>query len=290
MQQNKLIEELTLIQDIKQFAQAYEEISVIRMQATRGLVLKTRTFLDGIGDIFFHVKNSYQKQILALLKVKKKSDLTKISTINKNGKSVLVFLSANNKFYGNLTRRVFETFIKDAKLMQDDLVIIGKLGKLMYENEGILKAYEYFDLQDANFPLEELKPIITRLVPYEKVTMYYGKFINVISQTASTSNITGEEPFSEVNLKQQDIKFVFEPSLEKILNYFEEQIFTSLFIQTVHEAELARYASRIKAMEESLEHINAQQIYVGQQERRLKSFIENKKQQQAFSGISLWNK
>ena len=44
---------------------------------------------------------------------------------------------------------------------------------------------------------------------------------------------------------------MFEPSLEKILMFFETEIFASLFNHTVKESQLAKFASRVLALDQA---------------------------------------
>lgn len=288
-EKNRLIAEIATVQDMHMLAQAYEEISVIRMQGIRGLVLKTRTFLSELSDVFYQVKASYRNQILRLMQQHKKKNITRISTMKKNGKSVLVFLSTNKRLYGDITYRVFSEFLKEAKTRDSDLVIIGSFGRNLFDQFGVLRPYRYFELPDTHISFDDLKPLISYIVEYEHVSVFYGKFTNIISQSPTYSDISGEQPF-EAEGQQVPVKYLFEPSLETILNFFETQIFTSLFQQTVHESELSYYASRIRAMEESLERITRRIAILDSHQKRLKNSFDNKKQMELLSGISLWQK
>ncbi len=289
-EKHRIAEDIILVESMRKLVQAYEEISVVHMQAIRGQVIKTRDFLNQLSDVLYNVKSSYRTQIIRLMQQKKKKTVMSFSTIAKNGKSVIVFLSGNKRLYGDITAKIFELFIEEAKKRIDDLVIVGTLGRNTYEERGILRSYQYFDLPDQNVSFENLKQLISYIVQYERVTVFHGKFINIISQTPTAAHITGEQPLDEPNPQSSDKNnsFLFEPTLEKILSFFEAQTFTSLFSQTVHEGELARYASRIRAMEESLGNINGQLHILQGQHKRYTNLNANKKQLQQISGISLW--
>ena len=111
MQNRKsLIDEIELVNNLKMLTQAYEEISVIKMQRVRDSVLKNRDFITGISYVYYDVKTSYRRQIEELMKQKKSANISSFSTIKKNGKSVSVLLSANNKLYGDIILKVFYLF------------------------------------------------------------------------------------------------------------------------------------------------------------------------------------
>lgn len=292
MQKHKLLEEISIVEKFQMLALVYEEIAVLEMQKIRGSVLKTREFIEELSRVFYDVKNSYKKQILALAKKKKKrvqkQDAIHFSTLSKNGKQVIVLLSANTKLYGDIVPKTFQSFLESlADNPDSDIVIVGKLGKELFDQSS-KKPYSFFALPDIQVTLEDLKPIVSHIVQYETVTVYYGKFVNVIEQIASHAIISGEQPLVSQTKPRDDFRFIFEPELEKILNYFETQIFSTLFKQTVHEYQLARHASRIRAMEYALGNIARTKNGLESQNRKLKHAAANKKMLAAFSGIALW--
>lgn len=299
----KLTNEIELVKTLRIIVQAYQEIAVMKMRKVRTSVLKTRQFLELLSQVFYDVKNSYQHQIEALVKSKNTKELAKLSTFHKNGKNVSVFLSANNKLYGEVIFKVFDMFERYIEKNTTDLVIIGKLGKELYEQAGLEKPYIYYDIPDADVTVDDLKPVIVNLLNYEKINVFYGKFENIITQNAAVTNVTGDSSFSidnthdsaRDNFTQEvpgyaDRKFLFEPSLDVILNFFQTQIFGSLFKQTVYEAQLARFASRITAMEEALKNIDTRTQSLFRQEKKMKRLKEHKKMIETLSGISLWHR
>lgn len=292
-EKSKLVAEIDLVLGIKMLAEAYEEISVIKMQSARTSVLKTREFLNELSEVFYDVKDSYRKQIAQLLKQKKDKRVVSFSTLAKNNKEVSVFISSNAKLYGDIIHKTFNLFAQDSDLSKADIVIVGKYGKEFFDQKETGRPYTYFEIPDTDVTARDIQPLIAHVLGYGRVTVYYGKFINIVSQAPAAADISGQQsliPTEESEDTGSQIKFWFEPSLDKILNFFETQIFSSLFKQTVHESELSRYASRIKAMEEALENIGSHVTQLGSQMKRLKNMQNNKKQLETISGMSLWNK
>ncbi len=297
MQRKQFVEELNIVTTFQTIALAYEQISVIKMQQIRNFVLQTRDFLEGLSGVFYDVKSSYRNQIIALAKknVKKRKktkepQVIRFSTLVKNGKSVTVLLSANTKLYGEIVPQTVNSFMATIAQDTSDIVIVGKLGKHIIDQAMPNRAYAYFELPDDKVTFDDLKDLISHIVSYEKVTVFYGKFINVVSQAPTSTTISGEEPMNLAKKPEAQFRFIFEPNLEKILNFFETQIFTSLFQQTIQESQLARHASRIRAMEQALSNINPTIRELNSLKRRSKQSLMNKKQIELLAGISLWNK
>lgn len=288
-EQRRIVEELDLVQNIRNLAQAYEEISISRMNRIRGSVLKIRSFLSELGEVYYEVKNNYVVQIQELMKRKKQTGAVTFSLFKKNGKSVSVLVTANSKLYGDIFPKVFSLFIKSINKKTSDIVIIGKLGRDFMDQQNLGINYQYYEIPDEKITELDLKPIIATLLDYQKVTVYYGKFQNVLNQNPTASLISGEEAIQEDTAPRKKNLSIFEPELEKILQFFETQIFTSFFNQTVHESQLARYASRMRAMGETLDKITDKLQELELAQKRVHRKLTNRKQMETLAGINLWS-
>jgi ATP synthase F1 gamma subunit len=295
MAQRKIIlEELAALNSIKDLAESYEEIAVIRMQKIKDSVLKTRNYLTRLSDVFVDLKSSYAREVQDLMARIKKGDTTLLPSLQKSDKMLLVYLSSNGRLYGSVTQKTFKLFIEDLRRMKEesvDVVVIGKAGKEMYENSSVKRPYEYFEMPDTDFSIEHIRHLMKKFLQYDKVYIYYGKFGNVVKQSPISTSITGEDIFETetVQTVARDDRFIFEPTLEKIFHFFETQIMANLFAQTLLENQLARHASRVNAMEEALVHIEEESKKLNQQKTRVKHLLQNKKQLETVSGIVLWD-
>jgi F0F1-type ATP synthase gamma subunit len=210
-------------------------------------------------------------------------------------KTVSVFLSANTTLYGDLISRIFLFFIEKIKNDNSDIIIIGRLGRRLYEEQGLKRPYLYFELTDREITLEQLKPVIFHLVKYEKILVYYGRFDSIATQTPTVSNVSGDQPFPELekprNLEGRlGTEFLFEPSLELISRFFEELIASSLFHQTIDETQLARLGARIMSMERAQQNIEQDIRKLHSAEIKVSRLEQNRKQLDRLAGKSLWSK
>ena len=292
-QKKVILEELEALNSIKNLAESYEEIAVIRMQKIKDSVLKTRDFLTNVSDIFVDLKASYAREVRDLMNRRKKGDKTILPVLQKSGNALLVYLSSNGKMYGSVTQKTYRLLVDDLKRTSDqesDLLVIGKAGREMLEGAGISKKFEYFEIPDTSVDVSHIRQLMKKFLQYEKVLIYYGKFGNVVKQTPISTSITGEDIFeTEVpSMVPREDRFIFEPTLEKIFHFFETQIMANLFSQTLLENQLARHASRVNAMEEALGHIEEESKKLHQMQTRLKHQMANKKQLETIAGLALW--
>lgn len=280
-----ILDEIDFTESLKMLIQAYEEISVIKMQKIRASVLSTRSFADKLSGVFYDVKISYKREMEKMRKKKKEE-------IPVKKKLVSVLISANAKLYGSIVTAVYDKFISEIKNVDTDIMIVGRIGKELYESQPEKKIYNYFEIPDGSITLDDLKPIIYHLSSFQSIKVYYGRFESIINQVPTVTNVSGEaEPNIHAPKGGPEVaSYFFEPSLEKILQFFTTQIFSTFFQQTVHESHLSRLASRIKAMEEALQNVDGKMDSLNMAKRRIFRLMENNKQLERLSGINLWKK
>ncbi len=294
MAQRKIISEnLEALNSLKDLAQSYEEIAVIRMQKIRGSVLNTRDFLSSLSDVFVDLKSSYDREVKEILASRKKGDKSVHPILQKNGKNLMVYLSSNGRLYGSVTQKTHRLVMADLKkpeAAKSDLLIIGKAGKEMYESSSSGKPFEFFDIPDIGVEMDHIKQLMQKFLQYEEVNVYYSKFSNVVSQSPIATSITGEDIFETevLTTTPRDDRFIFEPMLEKIFYFFETQIVANLFSQTLLENQLARHASRVNAMEEALGHIDEESKKLNKAQSVMKHLLQNRKQLETIAGLTLW--
>jgi ATP synthase F1 gamma subunit len=292
-QRKKVSDDLEALNSLKNLASSYEEVAVIRMQQIKDSVLRTRDFLTELSVVFVDLKTSYTREVKELIHRQKKGDKTILPSLQKNGKSLMVYLSSNGRLYGAVTQKTYKLFAQDLhkpETANSDIIVIGSAGKEMLENSGLKREFEYIELPDNNIEVEHIKKLMRKFIQYDAVHIYYGKFGNVIKQTPISTSISGEDIFETevVNDIPKEDRFIFEPTLEKIYHFFETQIMANLFSQTLLENQLARHASRVNAMEEALIHIEEESKVLNQTKNRIKHQSANKKQLETIGGLILW--
>lgn len=271
-------ENLEIISTFKNISSTYQEIANLRMRQMREQVLKNREFFQELLSTYRLIKSAYlfsQKRGWA-----KKE---KISFLRPKKEEVVVYLSANQFFYGPLILDIWKEIKKYLQKKKADLAIIGRTGKYFAEKEGFGHKISYFELDDVKPEREIIEEIITFLKNYKKILVFHGKYIGALCQKPVVSDIAGGMVEEEKNLPAED--FIFEPSPEVILEFFETEIVASLFNQTILEHQLARYASRVMAMYQATENAKKLEKSFFIIERKLKRQKLNKKQIELFSNL-----
>jgi len=284
---NEVIEKFNSVTKFKNVIETYEEIAASRMQNARSSVLQRRDFIMELNEMFQQIKTSYKEEIERLMKKRKIKDHKKLTFIERNGKTLFVLLSSNTGLYGDIIRQSFDLFVELIKKESCDTIIIGKVGLDHFKNANLKIPYAYFDFPDSKMDNEKLKDIVRHIIEYERTFIVYGQFQNIITQKPIVTSISGDPLPQE--MKGPKVKYLFEPSLEKIMAFFEAEIFSSIFEQTIFESQLAKFASRMTSLEIRVEKIKELLKQIDIEKQKIKHRIMNKKQLDVLSSISLWS-
>ncbi len=282
----ELTRETEFLTTLQTILETYEEIAATRMARIRSSVLGSRDFLLEINAIFQQVKTSYKAQIEVLMKKKRIKDPAKLTFIKRNGKTLYVFISANTGLYGDIIRKTYDVFIENLKKEPGDVAILGLLGLEIFNAEKINSPLTYFEFPDNKIDNAIVQKIVEHIIQYEKVLVFYEQFNNVISQSPIVTNISGDPLPWEKGGPQA--RYFFEPSLEKIMEFFEKEIFASIFAQTIFESELAKFAARMVSLDFASENTKTRLKQVILARARIEHQENNKKQLEKFASMRLW--
>ncbi|OGC38404.1 hypothetical protein A3K42_00970 [candidate division WWE3 bacterium RBG_13_37_7] len=284
----KLSEDLNTLENMLNVVQTYQEIAAMRMRRVKQSVLSSREFMDDLNNTFRRVTYAYE---LYLKNVKKSKESGEI--IHKNGKDVLVFLSSNMGLYGDIVRKTFKLFLSDVEKISSntDLVIVGKVGRDMFLNANTNKNFTYFDLSDSGTDPANLSKILNLVLDYSHITVYHGIFKSVLSQEATKSVVTGEAAELEREYEAMgEMTYLFEPSVERIADYFANEILSSVFEQETFEANLSKFSSRMVSLYSASDNIQDSLKKVDFSLKKYNHKVLNSKQIAILSGINLWSK
>jgi len=274
---DKRIEGLATLREV---AKVYGKISAVRMQKIRQSVLLNRIFSEGMDDIFKQVLYTYSREI-----EKKGGKRTDGRTfLANNGRVVSVFISANTGLYGDIISRTFELFYEGVKGADVEVAIVGRLGRRLFLESFPGRPYTYFDLPDYKPESKYLTDIVRHLVQYKEINVYFGKFQNIVSQKPDKLIVSREVQLPKESMAVA-VKYIFEPSMEGVLKFFEGEIFGSTLNQVVNESQLAKLASRALAMDRAEQNISKDIEKVQLEKLRLVHRARNKGQMGILSSV-----
>jgi len=278
---------------IESITSVYQGIASLRMNQVKEGVAKTKTFIDGVAQVYHHARQAYIGQIQRELSSSKDKGGKNLSFLRRNGKTAIVFLSANEHLYGSLILDIYRNFASDLSSGKAEAVIVGKFGKALFEADkaraaakGTNRSTSFFELSDDKPSAEEIKKISDFIVQYEQVVLHYGQMRTILTQVPSRLEISGginlEKPASKVR------DYLFEPTPAAIMEFFETEIIAALFYEKVFEHQLSRFAARMVAMDQASQNADLVTIKLTKELLRAKKRLQNAKQLDRFAGLALW--
>lgn len=264
---------------LKLIAQVYSEISFSKLKKIRGEVERNRDFFNEISQIYHLVKNIASRKKIAVAKKKK---------------TVSLLLTSNYGFYGNINSKLIPFFMINTTKIDTDRIVIGKAATEHFKAIRYFHAYKSLILKGDLPTPEELNNLSLQIKDYNQVLVFYPLFKSVLVQDPMVKDIT--ETQAEASQKTDPLldlnqyPFIFEPELNKILEFFDSQIAILLLEQTFLEAELARTASRLISMDQAQTEANK---FIKEQEKiraYAKRSIENNRILENLASMAAFKK
>lgn len=281
---NERIDTLNLLVGL---TQAYSEVSSQRMKKIREGVVTSRDFLAAIEGIFRELRVSLKAEFKKLGRRKSKDTITFLAH---NGKVASVFISANAGLYGDIVGRVFNSFLTEVRTKNTEVTIVGKFGLSLFLAAEPGRPYTYFDYPDYGDSTENLSQITRHLVAYEEIHIFFGRFRNLAYQEVSSIVISAETSEGTALQEKKITKYLFEPDISQILAFFEGEMFTSTFEQALHESQLAKFSSRMIAMDKAGQRVKDELKKVKMDRLKMAHYLAGKKQQSVFGSFHLWGR
>lgn len=255
--------------EIEGLVEVYEEMAASEMQKIRSGVLNARNFFERLANLSNEVGVDLEK-----------------AGLGRSG-DVAVFVSSQTGLYGDIIDKIFVDFMKFVnENPKAERIVFGKLGDNMMKTLASNISYKYFDLVDEEIDEKSLPEVLSTLVGYKQIHLFYGKFNNIVNQETWTSTISGKT-LGDVQPQNIDIKqflYLYEPNVETVSKIFTEQIAGSVFNQLIKESRLAKFASRLMYLDNAIEKCNEKITSLSLEKSKSRKRMVERKQLVSFSG------
>jgi ATP synthase F1 gamma subunit len=278
-----LEKEASTYEALKIITQTYEDVALSSIHRIRSEVLVTRDFLAGVEEVYTLAKASYLHNIVSLMRGKKKGK--EFELVKKNGKTVVIFISANQGLLGNLVIESYKVFLKLIREIKCDKIVLGSIGRYLLEAEKPKVEFKTFEFDDYSVKEEFTKPVVDYISSYEKILVVSPTFESILRQVPKIDDISGGVDPGQA---ESNKNYFFEPSPEDVMQFFEDQIIGSLFKQKMLDSMLSRYAARLTMMDQASQEVQRLIIKNKGEILKVKRHESNKKMIMSFNGISLW--
>ncbi len=280
---------------IKSVTRVYEEAAARRVKLIQSAVDKLKEFTDACADTYLNVKfgvlaakNTRENLKLTDLDIQSRQQILTTSFRKPTKKGLLIFIASHQDYYGNLIPSVYRNWKGDLDTTSYDGIILGNTGTRLLAKDGSFPNVRSFDLDDDHPDWSVVQYVADYAASYQDIYVYFGQYRTVLTQIASQSKISQTISFGQVDYVK---RYLFESNPLAVLAFFEKQVIAALLTEKVYQAQKARYAARIKILEigQVAEKMSQQIGDLERGQRRANRLLNNRKQQQLYSGVNLWN-
>lgn len=263
----EITENLEQASSLKQIAQSYSEIANQKIKRIRAEVERNRQFFQEISFVYGLIRSLAAKKKLVVVKPKK---------------SVSIILTSNYRFYGQINADLIKFFVKSTQNLETDKVIIGK-AVIEYFTTNHIKIMQQVLLKTDQPDTKELANLVNIIKDYSQANVYFSKLKSLLVQVPSVVDLNASAKIEENPSKKIDFKFIFEPELFKILQFFDNQILTLLLEETFLESEVSRTASRFISMDQAETEANKS---INEYEKLKAYILRNAKNSQILESLA----
>ncbi|MDO8515558.1 MAG: FoF1 ATP synthase subunit gamma [bacterium] len=248
-------------ESLRLVTRTFAEVSANRLKQIRTVIERNRAFFSEIAGIYHIVKTEALER--------------KILEKNKKNGAVSILISSNHRFSGALENQLFLLYVSHTPEFTTKRIVIGKTGQKFLKDSHYWAEFDNMETVSDIPNKEELQKLSEEVRKYERIFVYFPKFKTILSQQPNFMDLTGSiEPAPQKDFKS--FYYIFEPEIEKMYAFFDNQIVSLLLEQAFLEAELARTAARLISMEQA--------------QRNAETVIKNDRRLLAISQRSLKNR
>jgi len=262
---------------LKLISSAFTEAAASRIQKIKRQFETNRQFYDEISHVYHLIRESGK-----LIAADSKKPANGI-------KSLAIAVTSNQRFYGNLNVNIMHRFLDSASKQEVDVLIIGTTGYDYMRSIGYTKPYTHMIFENDNPTTEETRAFLDKVMAYDSVMVYYPKFISLVTQSVGSIDLTQTVSRGD-KTPEDEVHILFEPEYPKILEFFQRQVRSLLFLHVMLESDLSRTAARLITMSGAEERSTALIKQKRSELRKIQASIANAKLLETFAGIKKWKK
>ncbi len=315
---NEVKEQMLVVKSVGDFANALQQIASMRMNINRKKVLAGREFVETTEVILKELKEIQEIRRHLLLNMSRKSDKKKNNkNIPATNRSAVIVVTSDQGLNGKYNYDIYQKIQDISNNINNeypgfndaDYYIIGKKGQ-EYFKLGKIKVKYYPYILKENFVEDDLSNLSRLFNFYNKVIFVYTKFINpAVREVKVVSLVTPPEilikdtnvykdkeikkeinktPKVQVGYIGEDIKYIFEPSLEDLIIELSEVLRSAYLRQEILDARLAHYSAQMIGMKAASDNaIDLSKDLLHEYNKQRRKLID-KKIGEIFAGINLW--
>ena len=238
------------VRNTSQITKAMQMVASAKMRRAQELALKGRVYICALSRVFKHLRESIAEGSVQLMEKRE------------NGKQLVIVVSTDRGLCGGLNTNLFKEVLTQCPAEADYLTIGGKLNpQFARVGRKLVASFAIGDTVEE----AEMKAILDFIRKgfmdgtYNRVTVVYQKFINIMVQRPQVVDILPIKPEDLLKLAEEDAteehaEFMLEPSPVALLKSILPLYFANLLTQMVLEGKASEQSARMVAMKSATEN------------------------------------
>ena len=238
------------VRNTSQITKAMQMVASAKMRRAQELALKGRVYIRALSRVFKHLRESIAEGSVQLMEKRE------------NGKQLVIVVSTDRGLCGGLNTNLFKEVLTQCPADADYLTIGGKLNpQFARVGRKLVASFAIGDTVEE----AEMKAILDFIRKgfvegtYNRVTVVYQKFINIMVQRPQVVDILPIKPEELLKLAEEaegeeHAEFLLEPSPSALLKSILPLYFANLLTQMVLEGKASEQSARMVAMKSATEN------------------------------------
>ena len=238
------------VRNTSQITKAMQMVASAKMRRAQELALKGRVYICALSRVFKHLRESIAEGSVQLMEKRE------------TGKQLVIVVSTDRGLCGGLNTNLFKEVLTQCPAEADYLTIGGKLNpQFARVGRKLVASFAIGDTVEE----AEMKAILDFIRKgfvdgtYNRVTVVYQKFINIMVQRPQVVDILPIKPEELLKLAEEtedepQADYLLEPSPVALLKSILPLYFANLLTQMVLEGKASEQSARMVAMKSATEN------------------------------------
>lgn len=247
---------ISSVKTTRQVTSAMKMVSAAKLKKAQDAILQIRPYAEKLSALLSSLGSSLE------------NDSDSVYTVQRNPDKVLIVLISSNRglcggFNSNIARMAIShaktNYKTQSKAGNVDFLEIGKHGGKILRSYHIQVAEEknhIFDALTFDTVSEVASSVMASFVSgkYDRIDLVYNKFINAAAQEQVCEQFLPVKPAEQKQLKQMNLDYIFEPSLELIIQELIPRSLKIQFYKALLDSHAAEHGARMTAMHKATDN------------------------------------
>lgn len=287
---NEIKDQQIVVKTVGDFSNTLQQIAAMRMVKLRRSVLASRRFVDEATLILRELHLERLKQLERDLK---RGSVPADSPWHRpvSKKTAVIIVTSNQGLCGSYNT---EIFTRVDRCLQElpfaDYYVFGHKGQHYFERISHKVKVNFYPYEiTEKVELKELKPVIGMFYYYDLIYLMYSHYVNTTTRKVVFIELAVPN-IAEVELKKskEEGNYIFEPSIEELIDQTTGRIRYALFRQQLLDSKLALYTAQMIAMKTAADNAVTLLSDLKLEYNKARRKIVDKKISEVQAGRLLW--